>query len=104
MLSSRNILAPGLAASRGFGVIDRAEPPRALADIHLDLCVPAAGGLVIDAFAGAVDVALDGAIGRGRHRSRRRRQQDRVGALRRFDGSENRGLLVAETPVPRRDE
>ena len=44
-------LALGLAAARGFGVIDRAEPARALSDVHLDLCVPAAGRLVINAFA-----------------------------------------------------
>src|ERR1700676_2028782 len=56
--------SPGLAAARGFGFIDRAEPARALADFHLDLRIPAAGRLVVDAFAGAVDVALDGAVGR----------------------------------------
>src|SRR4051794_41904738 len=53
-------LAFGLAAAGGFGVIDRAEPARAFADIHLDFGIPAAGRLVIDAFAGTVDVALDG--------------------------------------------
>ncbi len=35
-------LSPGLAAAGGFGVFDRAEPARALADLHLDLGVPAA--------------------------------------------------------------
>src|SRR4051812_23459319 len=30
-------LSPGLAATGGFGVIDGAEPARALGDIHLDL-------------------------------------------------------------------
>src|ERR1700722_7139663 len=58
-------LSLGLAAAGPFGVFDRAEPARALADLHLDLRIPAAGGLVIDAFAGAVDVALDGSFGRG---------------------------------------
>src|SRR4051812_47815846 len=52
-------LSSGLAAAGGFGVIDRAEPARALGDVHLDLGVPAAGRLVVDALAGAVDVALD---------------------------------------------
>src|SRR5258708_4661463 len=97
-------LPPGLAAAGGFGVIDRAEPARALTDMHLDLCIPAAGRLVIDAFAGPVDIALDGAVGRGRDRSRGRRQQDGVGILRRLGGSENGCLLVADAPVPRRDE
>jgi len=53
---------------------------------------------------GPVDVALDGAVGRGRDRSRGRRQQDGVGAVGRFDGPEDRRLLVAHAPVPRRDE
>src|ERR1700716_1948821 len=97
-------LPPGFAAARGFGVLDRAEPARALTDVHLDLRVPAAGRLVKDAFAGPVDVALDSAVGRGRDRSRRRRQQDRVGVFGRFGCSENGGLLVAHAPVPRRDE
>src|SRR5712675_1201076 len=96
------LLSLGFAAARGL--VDRTEPAGALADLHLDLRIPAAGGLMVDAFAGPVDVALDGAVGRGCDRSRRRRQQDRVGVLGRFDGSENRGLLVAEAPVPRRDE
>src|SRR3977135_2832813 len=98
------LLSFGFAAARGLGLIDRTEPARALDDLHLDLRIPAAGGLMIDAFAGPVDVALDGAVGRGRDRSRRRRQQDRVGIFRGFDGPENRGFLVAEAPVPRRDE
>src|SRR5258705_7952500 len=97
-------LPPGLAAAGGFGVIDRAEPARALADMHLDLRIPAAGRLVIDAFAGPVDIALDGAVGRGSDRSRGRRQQDRVGTGGRLGGPENGGLLVADAPVPRRDE
>src|SRR5262249_61286324 len=57
---------PRLAAAGGFGVFDRAEPARALCNLHLDLRVPAAGRLVIDALAGGVDIALDGAVGRGR--------------------------------------
>ena len=57
-----------------------------------------------DAFAGPVDIALDGAVGRGRDRAGCRRQQDRLGTLRRLDGAENGGLLVADAPVPRRDE
>src|ERR1700738_1720410 len=57
------LLPPGFAAARGFGVLDRAEPARALADVHLDLRVPAAGRLVVDAFAGAVDIAPDGGVG-----------------------------------------
>src|SRR5512133_2692593 len=76
---SERLLSPGLAAAGGFGVIDRAEPPGALTDVHLDLRIPAAGRLVIDAFAGPVNIALDGAVGRGRDRSRGRRQQDGVG-------------------------
>src|ERR1700712_1819091 len=86
-------LAFGLAAAGGLGFVDRAEPARALADLHLDLRIPAAGRLVIDAFAGAVDVALDGAVGRRRHRSRRRRQQDRLGAIRRFGGPLDHRIL-----------
>src|SRR5712671_1205473 len=97
-------LPPGLAAAGGFGVVDRTEPARALGDVHLDLCVPAAGRLVIDAFAGAVDIALDGAVGRGRDRSRCRCQEDRVGVGGRLGGPENGRLLVADAPVPRRDE
>src|SRR6478672_13196588 len=97
-------LPPGLAAARGFGVIDRAEPARALTDVHLDLRIPAAGRLVIDAFAGPVDIALDGAVGRGRDRSRRRCQENRVGARGWLGGAENGRLLVADAPVPRRDE
>src|SRR5580698_10223831 len=67
---SEKLLPLCLAAAGGFGLFDRAEPARALADFHLDLGVPAAGGLVVDAFAGPVDVALDGAVGRGRDRPR----------------------------------
>src|SRR4051812_41171159 len=99
-----NFLSFGLAAAGGFGVLCRTEPARALADMHLDLRIPAAGRLVIDAFAGAIDIALDGAIGRGRDRSRGRGQQNGVGMGRRFDGAENGGLLVADAPVPWRDE
>src|SRR5258705_3551412 len=72
--------------------------------MHLDLRVPAAGRLVIDALAGPVDIALDGAVGRGSDRSRRRCQQDRAGAGGWLGGPENGGLLVADAPVPRRDE
>src|SRR5664279_766599 len=97
-------LSLGLAAAGGFGVLDRTEPARALVDVHLDLRVPAAGWLVIDAFAGPVDIALDGAVGRRRDRTGRRRQQDGVGVGRRLGGAENGGLLVADPPVPRRDE
>src|SRR5258706_8179167 len=93
-------LSFGFAAARGFGLVDRAEPARALRDLHLDLRIPAAGGLMIDAFAGAIDVALDGAVGLGRYRSRHRTQDDRVGVARRLDGSEDRRLLVADPPVP----
>src|ERR1700733_2828901 len=64
--TSKKRLSSGLAAAGRFGLVDRAEPARALADLHLDLRVPAAGRLVIDAFARAVDIALDGAVGRGR--------------------------------------
>src|SRR5258705_13986439 len=98
------LLSIGLAAARGFGVLDRAEPARALADMHLDLRIPAAGGLVKDAFAGSVDVALDGAVGRGRDCSRGRRQQDGSGVFGRVGGPENGRLLVADPPLPRRDE
>src|SRR3954453_23619199 len=87
-------LALGLAAAGGLGLVDRAEPARALADLHLDLGVPAAGGRVIDALAGAIDVTLDGAVGRRRYRSGCRRQQDGAGVLRRLGGAENIGLLV----------
>src|SRR6267142_3712813 len=98
------LLSLGFAAARGLGLVDRTEPAGALADLHLDLRIPAAGGLMIDAFAGPVDIALDGAVGRGSDRSRRRRQQDRVGTGGRLGGPENGGLLVADAPVPRRDE
>src|ERR1700722_12226337 len=76
-----NVLSLGLAAAGGLGLVDRAEPARALADLHLDLGVPAAGGLVVDAFAGTVDIALDRAVGRGRDRPRGRRQQDGAGVV-----------------------
>src|SRR4051794_10635919 len=72
-------LAFRLAAAGGFGVVDRAEPARALADVHMDLGVPTAGGPMINTFAGAVDVALDGALRRRRDRARCRCQQDRAG-------------------------
>src|SRR5664279_1074255 len=98
------LLSSGFAAAGGFGLVDRTEPARALVDLHLDLRIPAAGRLVIDALAGAVDVALDGAVGRGSDRSRSRRQQDRMGIGGWFGGPENHGLLVADAPVPRRDE
>src|SRR5467141_3388599 len=98
------LLSLGFAAARGLGLVDRTEPAGALADLHLDLRIPAAGRLVIDAFAGPVDVALDGAVGRGRDRSRSRCQQNRVGAGGRLGGAENGRLLVADAPVPRRDE
>ena len=42
--------------------------------------------------------------GEGAHRSRSRRQQDRFGIFRRLDRAENGGLLVADAPVPWRDE
>src|SRR5258708_1556746 len=103
-MTGEKLLPPRLAAASGLGVIAPAEPARALADMHLDLRIPAAGRLVVDAFAGPVDIALDGAVGRGRDRSRRRRQQDRVGTGGRLGGPENGGLLVADAPVPRRDE
>src|SRR4029453_13197283 len=73
-------------------------------DLHLDLRIPATRRLVKDALAGAVDVTLDGAVGRGRHRSRSRCEQDRFGIFRRLDRAENGGLLVADAPVPWRDE
>src|SRR3954452_2382896 len=98
------LLSSGLAAAGGFGVIDRAEPARALDNVHLDFRVPAAGWPVINAFARAVDVALDGAIGRRRDRTGGRRQQDSVGVRRRLERAEEGGLLVADAPVPRRDE
>src|SRR6266567_3411465 len=97
-------LSPRLAAAGGLGLLDRAEPARALADLHLDLRVPAAGGRVIDAFPGTVDVALDGAVGRGRDRSGGRCLQDRVSVRRGLGGAEDGRLLVAFAPVPRRDE
>src|SRR5882757_1620252 len=97
-------LSSGLAAAGGLGLFDRAEPARALADLHLDLGVPAAGGLVKDALAGASDVALDGAVGRWRVRAGSRRQQDGIGIFRRLGRAENGGLLVADPPDPRRDE
>src|SRR5690242_11187762 len=97
-------LSPGLAATGGFGLLGRTEPARALADLHLDLRIPAAGRLVIDTFACGVDVALDGAIGRGRNGSGCRGEQDRVRIGRRLGSSENGRLLVANAPVPRRDE
>src|ERR1700692_1728557 len=80
-------LSPGLAAAGGFGFVDRAEPARALADLHLDLGVPAAGRLMVDAFAGTVDVALDGAVGRRCDRSGCRGQQDGRGIFRRLGGA-----------------
>src|ERR1700694_231090 len=92
-------LSPGLAAARGLGVVDRAEPARALVDVHLDLRIPAAGGPVIDAFAGAVDIALDGAVGRGRDRSRSRREQARMGVGGRLGGAQDHRLVVADTPL-----
>src|SRR5687768_2100296 len=88
-------LPSGLAAAGGLGLVDRTEPTRALVDVHLDFRIPAAGRLMIDAYAGTVDVALDGAVGRGRHRSRGRGQQDRARVLRRLDRAENGRLLVA---------
>src|SRR5205823_3692562 len=100
----RHGLAFGLAAARGLGIFDRTEPACALVDLHLDLRVPAAGGPVIDALACTVDVALDGAIGRWRDRAGGRSQQDRMGIRRRLGGAEDCGLLVADAPVPRRDE
>src|SRR3954469_19394087 len=84
-------LSFGLAAAGGLGLFDRTEPARALADLHLDFGVPAAGGLVKDAFAGAIDVALDGAVGRWRVRAGSRRQQDGVGVFRRLGGADNGG-------------
>src|SRR4051794_12083962 len=93
--STRSSLSPGLATACSFRFFHRAEPACALADGHLDLPVPAAARLVIDALARPVDIALDGAVGRGRDRSRCRRQQDRMGVGRWLGGAENRGLLVA---------
>src|SRR3984957_9309786 len=98
------LLSPGPPAAGCLGLLARAEPPRALADLHLDLRVPAAGGRVIDAFACAVDITLDRALRRGRDRPRSRCQQDRMGALRWLGGSQDHRLLVADAPVPRRDE
>src|SRR4051812_38531384 len=60
----RGLLSLRLAAAGGLRLLDRAEPARALADLHLDLGVPAAGRGVIDALARGVDVALDGAVRR----------------------------------------
>src|SRR3954462_3660205 len=77
MAPSKRLLSLGLAATRGFGFVDRTEPARALADLHLDLGIPAALGRVIDAFAGAVDVALDGALGVRRGGARGGGEQDR---------------------------
>src|SRR6476619_1243247 len=97
-------LSPGFATAGLFGLLDRAEPASALADLHLDLRIPAAFGRMIDAFAGAVDIALDGAVGRRRDPSGRRGQQNCVRVRLRLGGSQDRCLLVADAPVPRRDE
>ena len=60
--------------------------------------VPAAGRLVKDAFAGAVDVALDGAVGRGRDRAGSRGQRDRIGIVRRLHGrAEDSGSSLLRT-------
>src|SRR6516162_9404201 len=59
-------LAPRFAAAGGLGLLHRAEPAGALADLHPDLRVPAARRRVIDALAGGIHIALDGAVGRGR--------------------------------------
>ncbi|GCC45338.1 hypothetical protein chiPu_0029241, partial [Chiloscyllium punctatum] len=93
--ASVSALTPRLAAAGGLGFLDRAEPARALGDLHLDLGVPAAARLVEDALAGTVDVALDGAVGRGRDRTGSGGEQDRVCTLRHFRGAEHGGLLVA---------
>src|SRR4029077_1545821 len=37
----KRCLPLGLPAAGGFGLIDRAEPARALGDLHLDLGIPA---------------------------------------------------------------
>src|SRR6202012_6197313 len=97
-------LSPGFTAARGLRLLDRAEPAGALADLHLDLGVPAALGRMVNAFAGAVDIALDGTVGRRRDRSGRRSHQHRMGVWRRFGCAEDRRLLVADAPVPWRDE
>src|ERR1700758_2423757 len=39
----KRCLPSGLPAAGGFGLLDRAEPARALGYLHLDLGVPAAG-------------------------------------------------------------
>src|SRR6185437_4410044 len=104
VLTGAQLLSLGFPAAGGFGFFDRAEPARALADLHLDLRIPAAGRLVIDAFACAVDVALDGAVGRGRDFAARRSEQDGAGVFRRLGCAENRSLLVAHAPVPWRAE
>src|SRR6185437_9579557 len=98
------LLPSRLTAAGGFGFLDRAEPARALGDLHLDLRVPAAGRLVIDALARAVDITLDGAVGRGRDFAGSRSEQDGTGIRRRLGRAEDRGLLVAHAPVPRREE
>src|SRR5579872_6043395 len=92
------------ATAGGFGLIDRAEPACALADLHLDLRIPSAGRLMVDAFAGAIDIALDVAFRRRGDRSRGRRQKDGVGVLGQPGTPENGALLVAHVPVPGRDE
>src|SRR6201992_500030 len=103
-LGQEKDLSPGFAAACGLGFLDRAEPASALADLHLDLGVPAALGRMVDAFTGAVDIALDRTVRRGRDRPGRRGHQHRMGVWRRFGCAEDRGLLVADAPVPWRDE
>jgi len=58
---------------------------------------------VIDAFAGPVDVALMVQSGEGANRSRRRRQQDRVGVLGRLMDPRIASSWLRNA-VPRRDE
>src|SRR4051812_3381688 len=59
----RTLLPPRFAAAGVLGVLHRAEPARALADMHLDLAVPDARRLVVEAFAAAVYVPLIGTVG-----------------------------------------
>ena len=87
-----------------FGLLWRAKPSLALTNIHSDFGVELLARHVVDAFTVLVHIAFNNAFGRRRPFSCRPGQQNRLCIDRNTERSEDDRLVVAVTPIPRRNE